>query len=434
MRIREIIEESPIRRFHYRILAVCFLGWMFDAMNSGLISFVLSPLSQELSLPPGKSGFLLSSWLVGMFFGGFLMGTIADRLGRRNSILSSIILYSIPAASTGLADNWMMIAALRFLSGIGASGFMAVTSTLISEYFPRKNRGRFVAFLESAWAFGWLLAAYLGLVIAPSLGWRPVMLTGFAPLLAAALFYLFVPESIRFLERKGLKEKALRVLDEASFLESVDGEVEVEKVKERKRFTITGLWSSEYRSRTLMIWIHWFCIVLTYWGIFLWAPYILAVERGLSLVRSLQYSFLIVAMQIPGYWSGSLLIERVGRKWLLASYMALAGLGSLMFANATTPLEVLLWGSVISFFNLGAWGITYAYTPELYPTSLRASGAGWANSVGRVGGIIGPIIAGLLLQAIGSRYPIFIIFALIHFVSTIVLSILGIETKGKQLE
>lgn len=403
-------------------------------MNSGLISFVLSPLSTELSLSPSKSGLLLSSWLVGMFFGGFLMGTIADRHGRKKSIITSIILYSIPAASTGIAGDWMVIAALRFLAGIGASGFMAVTSTLISEYFPRKNRGRFVAFLESAWAFGWLLAAYLGLIIAPSMGWRPVMITGFIPLFAAILFYFMVPESIRFLERQGMKEKALKILDEASFLESVNTEVEFEKVKKRKRFTISGLWSSEYRSRTIMIWIHWFCIVLTYWGIFLWAPYILAVERGISLVKSLQYSFLIVAMQIPGYWSGALLIERVGRKWLLATYMALAGLGSLMFANATTSSEVLLWGSIISFFNLGAWGITYAYTPELYPTSLRASGAGWANSIGRIGGIIGPIIAGILLSVIGRRYPIFIIFALVHFVSTIVIVLIGIETKGKHLD
>jgi putative MFS transporter len=114
--------------------------------------------------------------------------------------------------------------------------------------------------------------------------------------------------------------------------------------------------------------------------------------------------------------------------------MALAGLGSLMFATATTELEVIFWGSVISFFNLGAWGVTYAYTPELYPTAMRASGAGWANSVGRIGGILGPIIAGFLLSAIGSRYPIFVIFALIHFISTIDVFTIGVETKGKSLD
>ncbi len=435
MKLRDLLDESPVRRFHYIILAACFLGWMFDAMNSGLISFVLRPLTRELALPPDRAGLLLSAWLVGMFVGGFVIGMAADHLGRKPVITSAILLYSVPAGLTGLAGSWQVIALLRFFAGIGASGFMAVTSTLVSEYFPKRIRGRTVAFLESAWAFGWLLAAYLGLILAPSSGWRPVMLTGLIPVAAALLFYLLVPESVRFLEKKGRTEEALSTLRRAAFLTPEKaGEVEFEAEKKGGRFTLAGLWSPKYWRRTLMIWVHWFCIVLTYWGIFLWAPYILEVERGLSLVRTLQYSLLITAMQIPGYWSGALLIERVGRKRLLALYMALAGVGSLMFAHATTELEVLVWGSVISFFNLGAWGITYAYTPELYPTEMRASGAGWANSIGRVGGILGPIIAGLLLSTIGSRSPIFIIFALVHLVSTAVVLALGVETMGRSLE
>ncbi|RLI06336.1 hypothetical protein DRO24_05035 [Candidatus Bathyarchaeota archaeon] len=208
--------------------------------------------------------------------------------------------------------------------------------------------------------------------------------------------------------------------------------MEAEEVEE-VGFTVASLWAKPYRRRTLMLWIHWFCIVLAYWGIFLWAPYILVTERGLTLVKSLRYSLLITAMQIPGYWSGALLIERVGRKRLLTLYMALAGLGSLMFSMAHTPLEVLIWGSVISFFNLGAWGITYAYTPELYPTGMRATGAGWANSVGRIGGILGPYIAGVLIGWMGST-PLFILFALIHLVSASAVALLGIETRGVSLD
>jgi len=431
--VRDLLEESPVRRFHYIILAACFLGWMLDAMNSGLISFVLRPLTQELSLPPGRTGLLLSAWLGGMFVGGFVIGMAADRLGRKPVIASAILLYSIPAGLSGLSGSWQVIAVLRFLAGIGASGFMAVTSTLISEYFPKRSRGRTVAFLESAWAFGWLSAAYLGLVLAPSSGWRPVMLSGFVPVAAALIFYLLVPESVRFLEKRGRRDEALSTLRRGLFLKA-DEEVEFEAGEEGSRFALAGLWSPAYRRRTLMIWVHWFCIVLTYWGIFLWAPYILEVERGIPLVRTLQFTLLMTVMQIPGYWSGALLIERVGRRRLLALYMALAGVGSIMFANAATEMGVLVWGSVISFFNLGAWGITYAYTPELYPTYMRASGAGWANSVGRIGGILGPIIAGALLAAIGSSYIVFVIFALIHLISTVDILALGVETKGRSLE
>ena len=433
MKMREILEEAPLGGYHYRLLAVAYLGWMFDAMNSGLISFVLKPLSAELGLTPGVVGLLLSAWLMGMFIGAFLMGTLADRIGRKPVIVASLLLYSIPAGLCGLADRWELIAALRFLAGIGASSYMAVTSTLVSECFPRRIRGRAVAFLESAWAFGWLLAAYLGLILAPTSGWRPVILAGFTPLIAAMLFQLLVPESPRFLEKAGRLDEAVSILIEGSLMPSERrGDVEAEEVEE-VGFTAASLWAKPYRRRTLMLWIHWFCIVLAYWGIFLWAPYILVTERGLTLVKSLRYSLLITAMQIPGYWSGALLIERVGRKRLLTLYMALAGLGSLMFSMAHTPLEALIWGSVISFFNLGAWGITYAYTPELYPTGMRATGAGWANSVGRIGGILGPYIAGVLIGWMGST-PLFILFALIHLVSASAVALLGIETRGVSLD
>jgi putative MFS transporter len=435
MNVHELLDGSPIKRFHYTILAASFLGWLFDAMNSGLISFVVKPLSQELHLSLYTAGLMLSSWTLGMLVGGFLMGTAADRIGRKPVITAAILLYSIPAGLSGLAGSWEAMFLLRFLAGIGASSFMAVTSTLVSEYFPKRIRGRTVAFLESAWAFGWLLASYLGLVLAPSAGWRSVMLAGLVPMAAAPVFFLLVPESVRFLEKKGKTEEISSILEKGSILTPKESkELQFEAHEDRGILTITELWASAYRRRTLMIWIHWFCIAFAYWGIFLWAPTILEVERGLPQARALQYTLLITVAQIPGYWSGAFLIERAGRRWPLLIYMALAGIGSLLFANATTELEVILWGSVISFFNLGAWGITYAYTPELYPTSMRASGAGWANSMGRIGSILGPIIAGWLLSIVASSYLLFTIFATLFFISAINVLALGVETRGSGLD
>ncbi|RLI33749.1 hypothetical protein DRO56_00980 [Candidatus Bathyarchaeota archaeon] len=259
-------------------------------------------------------------------------------------------------------------------------------------------------------------------------------MTGFVPIAAILIFWAVVPESLRYLGERGRRSEAISILREKGFIAPGEERVLELTGSKKAKVTIAELWSPGYRKRTAMLWIHWFCIVLTYWGIFLWAPYILEADRGISLVRTIKYTLLMTTMQIPGYWSGAFLIERVGRKRLLALYMALAGVGSLLFSVASTDLEALLWGSVISFFNLGAWGITYAYTPELYPTYMRGTGAGWANSVGRVGGILGPIIVGFLLKISGSKYLIFLLFALLHFLSSTDVLALGVETKGRPLE
>ena len=304
------------------------------------------------------------------------------------------------------------MALLRFLAGIGATGYMVSASVLLSETSPLEVRGRNVALLESNWAYGWLLASYLGLILAPKTGWRSVFMGGLIPLIAVL--------ALNWAEESKLYLKA-----------------EISKYSLKKRMTklLSGLktvFSRNYVKSTAMLWIHWFCIVLAYWGIFLWFPNILY-ERGIPLVKTLRYAFFITALQIPGYWSGAYLIEKLGRKKSLSLYMGLAGIGSIAYWFATSNTYVIVAAAVISIFNLGAWGITYAYTPELYPTDIRSIGAGWANSVGRVGGILGPFLVGLLLDITGSYAAAFLMFASLHLISAIVVISLGTETKGRKL-
>ena len=209
--------------------------------------------------------------------------------------------------------------------------------------------------------------------------------------------------------------------------------LEVPERAPAERRSVRALLKPPYLRRTAMLWMHWFMIVFTYWGIFLWLPAILY-ARGLPLVRSLDYAIAITLAQLPGYLSGAYLIEIFGRKVLLAFYMLAAGGASLGMWLSASDFEMLVWGVLVSFFNLGAWGVTYAYTPELYPTELRGTGSGWANSFGRVGGILGPYVAGALIQAYGNPLAPFTVFVVGHFISAAVVAALGVETKGKALE
>ncbi len=409
--------------FTSRVLLVLGTGWAFVASNSGLISFALPLIKKEWGLSGTQTGILLNSFLIGMLIGASLIGRLADMIGRKLSSASSLLLLAVSTALCSISKNWTDMAVMRLIAGMGATGYMVSASTFLLELSPTEIRGRSVALLESGWAFGWLLASYFGKIIAPNLGWRPVFLVGALPLISS-LIVLTLPESPRYLMTKGEQIEAEKIARIAG----------VELKEERKmKIGLSELFSGEYLRRTVMLWVHWFCIVLSYWGIFLWFPQILY-ARGLSLIKTLEYSFLITLAQIPGYWSGAYFIEKMGRKKSLSIYMALAGLGSLLYWFSRTNIQALVGAIAISFFNLGAWGITYAYTPELYPTLVRASASGWANSFGRVGGILGPYVVGLILDITGSYALAFLIFAASHLVSAITIALLGIETRGVSLE
>jgi len=407
-----------------RLLLLLFAGWAVGAMCAGIVSGTLTLIRGELGLTSEEAGRVLSSWLLGMLLGAFAVGYVADRVGRRLAVLASMSLMGVFTAASAAARGWLDLSLYRVLAGAGNAGYMVSASVLMSEYAPASARGKLVALLESSWALGWLAALILSRVIAPVYGWRPVFLSALAAVAVAALLYYTLPESLRYLVARGRVEEA-RALSERLGVPLPPGEA--------GRGRISELVRKPYLRRTVMLWVHWFAIALTYWGIFLWLPDMLY-ARGLGFAKSLEYAIAITLAQVPGYLSAAYLIEAVGRKPVLAAYMLLAGLASLGVLRSATPADLLLWGSLVSFFNLGAWGVTYAYTPELYPTRLRGTGSGWANSFGRIGGMVGPYVAGLTMQLYGDPLAPFTVFAALHLASAVAVLLLGVETRGRKLE
>ena len=412
-------------RFQTLLLATLMVGWGVGAMYAGLVSGTLPLIQQELSLSPEEAGRVLSSWLLGMLLGASGLGYLADRLGRKLSLLASTALMGVFTPLSAAARGWLDLSLYRVLAGAGNAGYMVTASVLLAEYAPTKVRGRQVALLESAWAFGWLAALLLSRLIAPNYGWRVVFALSGAALALLPVLLASVPESLRFLVTRGRLEEAEKLARKLG--------LELPERAPAARRGVRDLLKPPYSSRTLMLWTHWFMIVFTYWGIFLWLPSILY-ARGVPFVKSLDYAIAITLAQLPGYLSGAYLIEVLGRKPVLALYMLLAGAASLGMWLSASDFEALVWGVLVSFFNLGAWGVTYAYTPELYPTDLRGTGSGWANAFGRIGGILGPYLAGVLIQAYGNPFTPFSLFVVGHLISAAVVAALGVETKGKTLE
>ena len=437
-RLSSTLDGARLNSFHWRLVLFSGLGWLFDSMDVGIISFVVAALAKEWKLAPEQQALVISMGMFGMFVGAGLSGTLADRYGRKFVFQLTMIIYSVATGLSALATGLVSLLGLRFLVGLGLGGELPVASTLVSELAPAKHRGQLLVILESFWAYGWVIAAAIAYLIIPDWGWRVAFVLGAAPALYVFVLRRSIPESPRYLLSKGRSAEAAAVVKAVVPSADIDGGAvgsdRQTPEKSRSLWTsVAELWSGRYLRRTVMLWILWFGMVYAYYGIFTWLPSILA--RDHSLVKSFEYVLIITLAQIPGYFSAAYLVEKVGRKWTLSAYLFACAVAAYFFGQGGTDATILVWGSLISFFNLGAWGIIYTYTPELYPTRIRASGAGWAASCGRAGGIIGPFAVGWLLGPLqAGTFAVFAMFAVVLLIIAVDVLVLGEETKGRSLE
>lgn len=390
-----------------KLLLSTGVSWLFDAMDVGIISFVVAALAVDWSLTSEQVGLLTSINSVGMAVGAAAAGILADKYGRKSVLLWTLVIFSLASGLSALATGFAVLCLLRFVVGFGLGGELPVASTLVSESVPVKDRGRAVVLLESFWAIGWIAAALIAYFVIPQYGWRIAFAIGALPALYALYLRRAIDDSPRFAQIKRTP------------------------VPLSKR--ISSLWSGEYRKSTIMLWVLWFTVVFSYYGMFLWLPSVM-VLKGYSLVQSFEYVLIMTLAQLPGYFTAAYLIEKAGRKFVLVLYLALTAASAAWFGYADTEGMLLAAGICLSFFNLGAWGAMYAYTPELYPTTIRSTGTGMAASFGRVGGILGPLLVGLLVgRGIGIDY-IFLIFFVAVLIGAAAVLFLGKETKGSEVD
>ncbi|WP_376769514.1 MFS transporter [Paenibacillus plantarum] len=371
-------------------------GWLFDAMDVGLLSFILVALRKEWALTAQEAGLLSSVNLIGMAIGAAFGGYLADKFGRRPVFLLTLVCFGVFSFGSAFASGFGSMLILRFLMGLGLGAELPVASTLVNEFAPPDKKGRIVVLLESFWAAGWIIAAVLAYFVIPPLGWRTAVMIGAIPVLFAFWVRRAVPESPQFGNHRG------------------------HPIKLRELFTT-------YQSETIALWAVWFAIAFSYYGMFLWLPSVL-VDKGFSMIQSFRYVLLMTLAQLPGYFAAAYVVEKWGRKRTLSVFLVLSGVMSVGFGLSNSISMLLLTGSLLSFFNLGAWGALYAYTPENYPAEIRAVGTGFAASFGRIGSVIAPFLVGAMVQTDIGYAWIFGMFALVILVGTGILLIFGKET------
>lgn len=390
-----------------KLLGIAGLAWMFDAMDVGILSFVIAALAVEWNLSPGEMGWIGSVNSIGMAVGALVFGVFADKVGRKKIFMITLLLFSIASGLSALTTTLAAFLILRFFVGMGLGGELPVASTLVSESVEAKERGKVVVLLESFWAAGWLISALIAYFIIPEYGWRVALIITALPAFYAIYLRLKLPDSPKYTGRKSESRSIIQNMSE--------------------------VWSKKYAKRTLMLWIVWFTVVFSYYGMFLWLPSVM-VMKGFTLIKSFEYVLIMTIAQLPGYFSAAWLIERAGRKFVLVTYLLGTAASALVFGSAETTTLLMVSGILLSFFNLGAWGALYAYSPEQYPTVIRATGSGMAASVGRVGGILGPLLVGTMVTAGYEIGIIFGIFCVAIVIGVLAVIFLGTETKQVELE
>jgi putative MFS transporter len=446
------LDALPFTAEHRRLLVGSGVGWALDAMDVGLVSFILAQLAVTWSATPAELSWIASAGFIGMAIGAGLGGLLADRIGRRSVFAITLLVYGLATGASALAWSVGSLLVLRFVVGLGLGAELPVASTLVSEFAPPRIRGRIIVLLEAFWAVGWTVAAVIGYLVVPSgdNGWRWALALGAVPALYAAVVRLGLPESVRFLETRGRHDQAERTVRRF--------ERSAQRVRPAATATPTAttatatatyqepppaptpsaaavsnrvgaLWSAELRRRTAALWLVWFCVNFSYYGAFIWLPTLLVAD-GFSLVRSFGYTLVITLAQLPGYAAAAVLVEVWGRRRTLAAFLVGSAVAAAIFASASSVTTVLLGGCLLSFFNLGAWGALYAVTPETYPTALRATGSGWAAGVGRIASVLAPL-AVPVIRDWGGTGLLFGIFAAVFLVAAT--GALGLPERRAQI-
>ncbi len=435
------LDGLPLGRFHWRVSLVGGVGAALRATNISMVTFVLASLVEEWNLSPADVGNIGSVGIIGMVIGVAVTGNLADHYGRKAMFQATLLIFSIGSALSGMAWNVTSLMITRLFTGIGLGGGSPVIVTLISELSPSRYRGRMLLLLETFWVLGGALAAVLAYAVIPQWGWRMAFFVGALPILYTFVVAKMLPESPRYLLGRGRVAQAERIVEEAeascgvqTASEIANGGIRRVRPERRSRIGLDELWSKRYMKRTICLWILWFTVAYVYYGVFVWLPTLLRAS-GFTLVNSLEYMVIILMAQLPGCLAAAALIDKIGRKWTLAPFMFLCGIATYLFGLAKTTETILLWGSMIAFFNLGAWGTMTAFTAEMYPTRLRSTGVGWANAFGRVGGIIAPSVTGVILGQWNGNYElVFVTFAAMTIVGGLNVALLGEETVGRSLE
>ncbi len=366
-------ENASIKGIQILVWIFAWLALVLDVMDWQLLSVAASNILAEFKFPKAAMGLLLGAPLLGAGIGGLLSGWLSDKFGRVRVMVYCLMWYSIFTVAFAFANSFEMMLALRILVGLGLGAQWGVGNTLVAEVMPARMRIMCSAVIQTGFAFGPMLAAYAAKEILPVSGWRPLFYLGAVGLVMAVIAKLWIPEPEAWLKKRH---------------EARGGTV--------KLGSIPQLFSRELRINTICAFgLVWFTL-LAYWGAMSWIPNWLVAERGMNIVKSMDYLMWLNVGGVIGYIVFALIADRWGRKppayiTLVASFVAVV-----CFVNIKEPSAMLIFAPIFAFITYPIFGLYGGYMSELFPTEVRATAVNGIYNLARMTAFFAPGVMGAI--------------------------------------
>ncbi|MET8013239.1 MFS transporter [Streptomyces sp. NPDC005271] len=437
----EIIQELPWRwRVHGKIALLAGLGLLFDGWNVVLAGYVLPLLKADMLLSAAQLGLFGAAGLAGMAVGAFAWGTVADVIGRKRVFMLTVLVYGVASLACALSPNFEILLLARFIEGTGLGGCLPVDYSLVSEFTPRKVRGRVMALMGIAFPLGATLCGLISTLMLPLEDWRLMLGLMVIPAVLAVWIRRGIPESPLFLLRRNREAEARAVIDDlvrrtgAPVQEWRSPQLNDESRLSPMVFVsrLGDIWKFSWKN-TMLIWGLFITVFFLYYGVLNWMPSIL-VGEGLGRYAAFLKTTLMTGAGVIGTLLSAWLVDVLGRKsGLLVGGLGSAG-GIVMFALwLDVGRDAAVWLAVYGFSVQLLIATLYVYVPEIYPTLLRATGFGWASAISRIAASLAPILLGSVLWPVLGLVGAFGVTSAVVGLVLLLTLILGPETKGQGL-
>ena len=445
------LERVPFSRWHLRARIIMGSATFFDAFDALSLAFVLPVLVRLWGISAVQIGWLISVGYLGQFAGALLFGGLAERYGRIRSAAGATALMSVMSLACALAGSFPALLALRLVQGIGVGGEMPVAAVYINELSKAKGRGRFFLLYEMIFPVGLMMTGQIGAFVVPAFGWQVMFLIGGIPGLVIAVLLLRLRESPRWLIGKGRLEEAEAIIREieASTKDTMmakdtketkdtKDQMDLRDLRELRDLRVRTRWSellsAVYLGRTLVVWVLWASAYFITNGLNNWMPTLYNRVYGLSLDQALRAGTLTNIAQVAVLLGCAFAIDRIGRRrWTMVGFVAGAVLLAALGTWASGSVAAVITLVTLSYGIVGSVNaVLYLYTPEIYPTRMRAIGTGAATCWLRLASAAGPVLVGYLVARSGTA-AVFLMFAAAGVIGAIAATAM-LETRNRRLE